>query len=82
MAEFSKQWVEMNDSEMGWDFDIDQIVSELPTNHMVPYICEGLGFIAIGKNEQDQIFLAMPTGNFSEEGSEVDWKPIEEVING
>jgi hypothetical protein len=82
MAEFSKQWVEMNDSEMGWDFDIDQIVSELPTNHMIPYICEGFGFIAIGKNEQDQIFLAMPTGNFSEEGSEVDWKPIEEVING
>ncbi len=39
MAEFSKQWVEKNVSEMGWDFDIDKVVSELPKSTMVPYIC-------------------------------------------
>ena len=48
MAEFSKQWVEKNVSEMGWDFDIDKVVSELPKSTMVPYICEGFGFIAGG----------------------------------
>jgi len=83
MAEFSKQWVELNDSEMGgWDFDIETVASELPKSTMIPYICEGFGFLAIGKDENDQIHLAIPTGNSSEEGSEVEWKTIEEVING
>jgi hypothetical protein len=82
MADFSKQWVEQNDSEMGWDFDIETVASELPKNTMIPYICEGFGFLAIGKDENDQIHLAIPTGNSSEEGSEVEWKTYEEVING
>jgi hypothetical protein len=82
MAEFSKQWVELNDPEMGWDFDIDQITSELPKSTMIPYICEGFGFIAIGKDENENIHLAMPTGNYSDEGTEVEWKTLEEVING
>jgi len=82
MAEFSKQWVEKNVSEMGWDFDIDKVVSELPKSTMVPYICEGFGFIAIGKDENENIHLAIPTGNYSDEGTEVEWKTMEEVING
>jgi len=83
MAEFSKQWVELNDPEMGgWDFDIETVASELPKSTMIPYICEGFGFLAIGKDENDQIHLAIPTGIFSEEGSEVEWKKMEEVING
>jgi hypothetical protein len=49
---------------------------------MIPYICEGFGIRAIGKDENDQIHLAMPTGNSSKEGSEIEWKKMEEVING
>jgi hypothetical protein len=83
MAEFSKQWVELNDNEMGgWDFDIEKVASELPKSTMIPYICEGFGFLAIGKDENDQIHLAIPTGNSDKEGSEVEWKKMEEVING
>ncbi len=82
MAEFSKQWVELNVPEMGWDFDIEAVASEMPKSTMIPYICEGFGFLAIGKDENNQIHLAMPTGNSSKEGSEIEWKKIEEVING
>jgi len=82
MAEFSKQWVELNDPEMGWDFDIDQITSELPKSTMIPYICEGFGFVAIGKDENGVIHLAMATGVFGDEGHEVHWKTLEEVLNG
>ena len=64
------------------DFDIEQVVSELPKSTMVPYICEGFGFIAIGKDENDIIHLAMPTGHHSDEGTQVEWKSMEEVING
>ena len=28
MADFSKQWCEINDSKISWDFDIDEIASE------------------------------------------------------
>jgi seryl-tRNA synthetase len=38
--------------------------------------------VPIGKDENDQIHLAMPTGNSNKEGSEIEWKAIEEVING
>jgi hypothetical protein len=67
---------------MGWDFDIDKVASELPKSTMIPYICEGFGFLAIGKDENDNIHLAMPTGNSNKEGSEIEWKTYEEVING
>ena len=29
MADFSKQWVEKNDSNMGWDFDIEAIAADM-----------------------------------------------------
>ena len=52
MAEFSKQWVELNDPEMGWDFDIEAIASEMPNSTMTDYyLCEGFGAVAIGKDE-------------------------------
>jgi hypothetical protein len=83
MAEFSKQWVEKNDSEMGWDFDIEDIASKMPNSTMTSYyICEGFGAIAIGKDSSGEIHLGIATGNFNDEGSEVEWKTLEEVING
>ena len=49
MAEFSKQWCELNDPDMPWDFDIFEIANNLTHNFYIPYICEGFGFSAIGK---------------------------------
>jgi len=49
MAEFSKQWCELNDPEMPWDFDIIEVANNLKQNYYIPYICEGFGFSAIGK---------------------------------
>lgn len=49
MAEFSKQWCELNDPEMPWDFDIMEVADGLTHNFYIPYICEGFGFSAIGK---------------------------------
>ena len=84
MAEFSKQWVELNDPEMGWDFDIEAIASEMPNSTMTDYyICEGFGAVAIGKDENGEIQLAIATGNYNDEGHiEVEWKALEEVTNG
>jgi hypothetical protein len=84
MAEFSKQWVELNDPEMGWDFDIEAIASEMPNSTMTDYyLCEGFGAVAIGKDENGEIQLAIATGNYNDEGHiEVEWKALEEVING
>jgi len=84
MAEFSKQWVEKNDPEMGWDFDIEAIASEMPNSTMTDYyLCEGFGAVAIGKDDDGEIQLAIATGNYNDEGHiEVEWKALEEVING
>jgi hypothetical protein len=83
MADFSKQWVEMNDHKMGWDFDIEAIAAEMKPGTINPYyICEGLGSVAIGKDENGVIHLAMATGVFGDEGHEVHWKTLEEVLNG
>lgn len=49
MADFSKQWCEINDPDMPWDFDIFEVAGELNQNFYIPYICEGFGFSAIGK---------------------------------
>ena len=83
MADFSKQWVEMNDHKMGWDFDIEVIASEMKPGTINPYyICEGLGSVAIGKDENGVVHLAIATGVFGDEGHEVHWKTLEEVIHG
>lgn len=85
MAEFSKQWAEINDPEFGWDFDIEEVSNQLDPNHYVPMICEGFGFIAIGKDNENKIMLAMPTGEFEtdEDGQtfdQVTWQAYEDII--
>jgi hypothetical protein len=85
MAEFCKQWVEINDPEFGWDFDIEEISNQLEPNHYIPIICEGFGFIAIGKDNENKITLAIPTGEFEtdEDGQtfdQVTWHTYEDII--
>ena len=60
MADFSKQWCELNDPEMPSDFDILEEANKLEPNNYIPMICEGYGFIAIGKDERILLFAIMP----------------------
>jgi hypothetical protein len=82
MAEFSKQYTQRNDPEFPYDFDIFEIAESLENGYYTPIICEGFGFIAIGKDAAGEIILAMPTGNISNDDlSEVEWKNISQIIN-
>jgi hypothetical protein len=48
MAEFSKQYCDIYEPEINWDFDIDEVVETIPKGHYKPIICEGFGFSGIG----------------------------------
>jgi hypothetical protein len=85
MAEFSKQWAEINDPGFGWDFDIEEVSNQLDPNHYVPMICEGFGFIAIGRDENYKVLLAMPTGETETDengqiSDKVIWQAYEDVV--
>ena len=85
MAEFCKQWVEINDPEFGWDFDVEEIANQLKPNHYAPMICEGFGFVAIGKDANNDIMLAIPTGESEtdEDGQTFDkvvWQAYEDIV--
>ena len=79
MAEFSKQWLEVNGETEGWDFDIEEIASTISNDHYSHCICEGLGFIAIGKTEVGEIILAYR--NWESDTDEIQWKNLADVIN-
>ena len=49
MAEFSKQWCDINDPDMPWDFDLDEEFDRLQPGEFTSLICEGFGFIGIQK---------------------------------
>jgi hypothetical protein len=57
MADFSKQWCDLNDPEMPHDFDIEEIAATLKPDYYKSFICEGFGFLAIGKDVDDNIIL-------------------------
>lgn len=57
MADFSKQWCDLNDPEMPHDFDIEEIAATLKPDYYKSFICEGFGFSAIGKDTEDNIIL-------------------------
>ena len=85
MAEFSKQWAEKYDPEFGWDFDIEEVSNQLDPNHYVPMICEGFGFVAIGRDENYNVLLAMPTGEIETDengqiSDKVIWQTYEDVV--
>jgi hypothetical protein len=78
MAEFSKQWCEINDPEMPWDFDILEVAEELEPEYGLNYICEGFGFTLIAKDEKGNIVLGFP----DHITSKLDYKTYKEVIDG
>ena len=80
MADFSKQYCELHDMGFDGDFDVMEEYHKLTPGHYVPYICEGFGFIAIGKtdDQDEKCILAMPI-----EGAPygtVKWVDCEQVI--
>ncbi len=75
MADFSKQYCEIHDPEMPHDFDILQMAKQVQPDHYIPIICEGFGFVAIGKNEEDEIILA-----FRKSNDEIEWRNYNSVV--
>lgn len=77
MAEFSKQYIQNFESELGkWDFDIEEIANGLEPEFYTPIICEGLGFVAIGKDIKGGVILAYR----NETTDLIYWKSLEETI--
>jgi hypothetical protein len=75
MADYSKQWCDINDPEMSHDFDILKEFDKLPKNNYISMICEGFGFIAIMRNHEDRCLLA-----FDDDG-EIIWEDYDQFIN-
>ena len=78
MAEFSKQYCEnsIDMKDHPGDFDILEIADGLDNGFYTSIICEGYGFLAIGKNEKGDIMLGMPEKN----SDNIEWKHYYEVI--
>ena len=62
MADFSKQWAEIYDTEFPWDFDIEEEAESIPKGYYKPIICEGFGFIAIEVGIDGEIYLIFDSG--------------------
>lgn len=62
MADFSKQWAEVYDTEFPWDFDIEVEAESIPAGYYKPMICEGFGFIAIEVGLDGEIYLVFDSG--------------------
>jgi hypothetical protein len=77
MADFSKQWCDINDPDMPSDFDIDEVFNKLKPNTYDNWICEGFGFAAIG-NMDGNCMLAMPVDD-ANYGTVV-WKPYDVIV--
>jgi hypothetical protein len=75
MADYSKQWCDINDSDMPHDFDILEEFGKLPKNNYISIICEGFGFIAIMRDHEDKCLLA-----FDDDG-EIIWDEYDQFIN-
>jgi len=70
MADFSKQWCDINDPEMPYDFDIIEEYKKLSEGHWIPVICEGFGFLGIANiNNQCKVMI------------DNEWTDLDVVIN-
>ena len=80
MADFSKQWCEINDPEMPSDFDILEVAAELEPEHFTPIICEGFGFTMISKTKKGKIELFFP--KYEDNPSMGEWIEYEKFMKG
>ena len=75
MADFSKQWCELNDPKMPWDFDIIEEANKLKPNTHIDIICEGFGFDQIGKDDKGDIIFG-----FRRNDAYTEWKTYNEIV--
>ena len=75
MANFSKQWCEINDPKRPHDFDIVEEFNRLGKNSYSSIICEGFGFVAIARDHKDNLLLAMPLDN-----GLVKWTTLDKLV--
>ena len=59
MAEFSKQYCELYEPEIDWDFDIEEVATEIPNGYYKSIICEGFGFTGIGVGMNGKTYILM-----------------------
>ena len=59
MADFSKQYCQLNDMGFDGDFDIYEEWTILTPGYGAPYICEGFGFTMIAKEETGDKVLVL-----------------------
>lgn len=69
MAEFSKQYCEIYEPNLDWDFDIDEIAEGIPKGHYKPIICEGFGFLGIGVRLDGTITILIDDSDESRENA-------------
>jgi hypothetical protein len=58
MAEFSKEYCIERNMGFEGDFSIEEEFNKLDKDHHTGMICEGYGFIAIARNQEDQCLVA------------------------
>ena len=75
MADFSKQYCDRYDRGLKSDFDILEEFKMLNESTYVSMICEGYGFVAIGKIE-GKCMLALP----DYEEDTITWVKYEDII--
>ena len=71
MAEFSKQYCEIYEPQLGWDFDIEEEATNIPKGHYKPIICEGFGFLGIGVRMDGTITILIDDSDGSYENAGV-----------
>jgi hypothetical protein len=78
MAEFSKQYCELHNMGSNGDFDVYEEFDKLGVGNFIPVICEGFGFVAIGKFEDDPetVKVYFREAHDSEDGTWVDFYEV------
>ena len=77
MADFSKQWCELNDPEMPHDFDLMKEYNKLQPGYSVSMICEGFGILAVAKGHQNEMLIAVGDDYVDDY---IHWKDYNEFI--
>ena len=58
MAEFSKEYCIERNMGFEGDFSIEEEFNKLEKDYDIGIVCEGYGFIAIARNQDDECLLA------------------------
>ena len=77
MADFSKQWCDLNDPEMPYDFDIFEEHNKLQPGYSIPWICEGFGILAVAKGHNNEMLVAISD---DDDLDYIHWKEYDEFI--